>query len=378
MGITAKRAFSLIELSIWITVIAMIMASMLTIIRPPVLDEAEKVDITTRRLDKIEKAIEAFRVKFGRLPCPASPTLADSAAEAYREYCVTTTTAGTPNNGVLPVAALGLQIEDALDGWGRRFTYQVSTQLCGLDSNASTPSGETVNCTPTTYRCGSSLPAACVRDFSAVGTSNIGDLSVYYGSTPTLISSAVAYVLLSHGVDGEGAYMPTGSRRLILSAGSEVGGADNVGEDENFVLTDNIFFTDNIGVTSDTLAFDDLVRFKTKDQIEARVIETARYLMPLNTTTSPARVGCYNASGGVDSVTEAINAFTSTVSTTIDSALAYLPTDSGGSSIAGQHFASILWNMQEICIAYYGASAFTRKCPNGDSPAYSTTKKGCV
>ena len=69
-----KAGFSLVELSVVLVVIALITG--MTVAAGVGALESTKRAATINKMDEIEKALLAFRIKYGRLPCPADATMA--------------------------------------------------------------------------------------------------------------------------------------------------------------------------------------------------------------------------------------------------------------------------------------------------------------
>jgi hypothetical protein len=150
-------------------------------------------------------ALEQFASQTGRLPCPARPDVDDGLAvpNAASANC-------TYPQGVLPWATIGMRREDAIDGWGWKISYRVYSGNTGMtqDQGASM-----VNC-DTSPTLGSSgrdsttglcLPthATLPSDFLSGKGLDVTDFGVPYSA---------AYVLLSHGPSGFGAYTSAGTQ----------------------------------------------------------------------------------------------------------------------------------------------------------------------
>lgn len=201
---------------------------------------------TYERMDAIEiKMLKYLKSKRG-LPCPASET-ADFETAGYGEdggacvsassdelcpnataYEVSSATVGY--QGSVPVITLGLPAEYMYDGFGRRFTYFVSSKLTctnGSDINSGF------------YLEEEDLPIVANKSGSA---------SVLHSYDKN------AYVLLSHGKNGYGAYTKSGDKVSETNASSNE--LENADGDNNFVYD---YFSSE--------SMDDIVRFKTKWQL---------------------------------------------------------------------------------------------------------------
>ena len=117
--------------------------------------------------------------------CPARPTARSPASDADYGRAQPETSGACAGvaavNQVLPWRTLGLQEELSFDGWRQRLSYRVSPPL------------------------------------TTAGAAGPGDLSVRDGaaSVPgtTELTAAAAFVVLSHGENGLGAWLPSGQRK---------------------------------------------------------------------------------------------------------------------------------------------------------------------
>jgi hypothetical protein len=167
---------------------------------------------TRQSLEKIADAMVAYASQNKRMPCPAAGT----ATTGDSDPAVPTATCNSPA-GVVPWLTLGLRKADALDGWGRLISYRVFDGATGFtradgikmtDCNTSaTATGTAVaTCDPNHY--------THPLDFLAGKGVSVDDL----GS----LKSGVAYVLISHGETGKGAYgAETATRNDLPVAGSK-------------------------------------------------------------------------------------------------------------------------------------------------------------
>lgn len=125
---------------------------------------------TEQRLDRIEQALRAYVVLHQQLPCPADGTV--DTGQASPSPCV------MPADGTVPWATLGLQKDDAVDGWNRKISYRV-------------------------FAGNTALPNATVLRVNDAG-----------------LKPNLAWVLISHGPTGYGAWLlkgdsPSGAKRML-------------------------------------------------------------------------------------------------------------------------------------------------------------------
>lgn len=244
VGRAVARGFTLIEMAIVLVVIGLMLSGGLLAITPTI--NAAKARDTNARLDQIEQALLVYAIRNSCIPCPANGTLGTPVGlaggtpvtDTYSTGCVDThggaCAAGT--NGVVPWGTLGLSQNEATDGWGNLISYIVS---------ASAVTDDDMERNGTTYPAGTLV----VRDAGPGGT-----------PVGTVITTAAAYVLVSHGRDGAGALTPAGS----TISGRAVAG--------NTVQTDNAAGLCNAGTPchqannieiDDATYFDDITRWRS-------------------------------------------------------------------------------------------------------------------
>ena len=157
--------------------------------------DQSRLKATRDRLQMAYDALTSYYVTHAYLPCPADGALASSDANYGRAQPETSgsCTGVAAVNRVLPWRTLGLQEELSYDGWRQRLTYQVSAPL------------------------------------TTAGAPGPGDLSVRNGAPgipgTTQISSAAAFIVISHGENGLGAWLPSGQRKT--TAGIPTNEAEN-------------------------------------------------------------------------------------------------------------------------------------------------------
>lgn len=131
-NIISKKAFSLIELSVVIVVLAIVVTGLLSIsINAATNDKTKK---SKDNIDQIYKAMGSYLLKNNRLPCPAPITSVKSTDVSYGK------TLGTAGNcadvdgvysfqnlvyGMVPIGDLGIPNQLAEDGFGNKFGYLV-------------------------------------------------------------------------------------------------------------------------------------------------------------------------------------------------------------------------------------------------------------
>ena len=174
-----QAGFTLIEMAMVLMIVALLLGGLLPTISSQI--EQRNVTETRKQLDEIQQALLGYAVINGKLPCPAQPSIATGNANAGVANCALTT-------GVLPWATLGVTETDA---WGRRFTYTASSTFSASTFSLSSTGTLTVKS-------------------AATGGSNI--------------ANSIPAVFLSHGKNGSGAYLPSGTQ---IPASSDPDELDN-------------------------------------------------------------------------------------------------------------------------------------------------------
>lgn len=139
----SMRGFTLTELAIVTTIVALLLASLMFTLSAQV--ESRNIDDTRRRLEQARDLVLAFAIANGRLPCPARYTSSASHSQGLESFCAAssgtcagaeTTTVQAHGNcsnyydGYLPAASIGFQTTDsngfAVDAWSNRIRYVVT------------------------------------------------------------------------------------------------------------------------------------------------------------------------------------------------------------------------------------------------------------
>jgi hypothetical protein len=149
--------------------------------------------------DVVKAALRTFVARNYRLPCPADGTAPIDGVGTVTgmpegvESCSVVPVTATQAAGVVPWKTLGLQPSDALDGWGRRIGYAVTTTL-------SNPSAM-----PFQFTASTALPNG-IGVATCTTSGGCGTATTY------------AYVLISYGPDGKGGFLTSGSPLALPSS----------------------------------------------------------------------------------------------------------------------------------------------------------------
>lgn len=355
-----QAGFSLVELSIIITIASILAAGYLAWTVPDARYDAEKAVETKQNMEAISEAIERFYITNQRLPCPAIPTLnSNSAPQSASNTDLEVVRAWDDegfywNNGIytcpvslggLPTRALGLPSTQMFDGWGRRLLYHVNPTLCNNTA-----------CTITSYQTGTTT-------LNQSGSQTMIVQTASSGGTP--LTSNAAYVLLSFGANGLGGYLPKGSQ--VPTAGSDADETENNNSDTTYVKHGYAPSSDNY--------YDDLASFSTTSQIASLAQEQA----PVDYTS------CNNNSSTLVSITASTASTLKSDLTALQmTATGAQPTYTASGTIASNPSSTIyntgdtvaleiMWNLQEACYALYGMA---HKCPADQT--YNANTNSCT
>jgi prepilin-type N-terminal cleavage/methylation domain-containing protein len=220
-----SKGFSLVELSVALFIIALLLGGALIPLSTQV--DVRNTAETRRNLDSIREAIIGFTQANGRLPCPASGTVAAGTAGAGIEAL----TFAAPNTictnpfGVVPWTTLGVP---ETDSWGRRFSYWVSPIFAdGLGTATyNNPFPTALGQSPA---CPLTPPLTPIPTQSSFALCSLGNLAVNTRNennhVATAIGLALPAVIISHGKNGKGAYTPAGSTLAAPTGADELANA---------------------------------------------------------------------------------------------------------------------------------------------------------
>ncbi len=260
--------FTLIEIVMVLLIFGIVVAMAAAITRG--VAASQKRSLTTTRMAGVDAALAQFVIQQRRLPCPGDGTLASSNANAGSEGARNAGgCTGNQQDGVVPWRALGLTETDATDGWDRRLTYRLDPLLGadrGMDMSWCDPSGTEGGITPRP-----SCNAACVATNTALCTPpvdflrgrglivrNVAGTVLMDPQTATANPpTGAAYVLISHGESGGGAYLNGGT--LAASAVGE--GNEEMKNYASLPYTAGVtyYLDDSLQETAGVNHFDDVV-----------------------------------------------------------------------------------------------------------------------
>jgi len=234
----SASGFSLIQISIILTVAGLLMVAVLP--SPQTRLQSDAGNVT--KMNAILLALREYQATNGYLPCPSSPTLPTGnsnygVASSPGTNCPSAAKVSSNNIaiGMVPVKTMGLSYDYALDSYGRDITYAV-------DINANGGAATGMGCWATTSI---SSPAITVTDHGA--------------------SKSVVAVLVSHGADGYGAWLPlqgsSGTASRLDNGSKDTNQADNAQVAHGGGLTWNSSFA-SFEIQDAGTTFDDVVVYQ--------------------------------------------------------------------------------------------------------------------
>jgi hypothetical protein len=246
---------------------------------------AQKRSLTATRIASVDQAIIQFVIGNKRLPCPANGTLPSTHNDVGLEIrtvsneCGPVAGANSMQGGVVPWRTLGLTEGDTTDGWDRRLTYRIDPRLAlnnGMDMSWCDPAGnEALPALPVasppscSQMCTSANLINCTRPIAFLRARGLvvrnvaGVVLMDPEPLSTDAPTGAAYVVISHGEFGGGAYL--GSGQLFVSSI-----APGLQEARNFAnlpyeakppanYLEMYYVDDTTSDGADTLHFDDVV-----------------------------------------------------------------------------------------------------------------------
>jgi prepilin-type N-terminal cleavage/methylation domain-containing protein len=243
-----NKGFSLVELSVVISIIAIIISGALTIATKK--SESDKLDETEYKISQIQNSIHNFIIDNERLPCTANGELRTDNTNFAKEEANPTLNSGhgqcSQSNfsngnifyGIVPTRTLGLNDDMLLDGWGNRLSYIIDANFAHNETtNPSCNGGVAIN------------EDVCFRH------NENGSINIIHSNTPLINkSNGAVYAIISHGKNGSGAYSNAGTR--IISSNDE-DEQENAGDDEGS-------FDGILAQKDKTQTYDDIVIYKRK------------------------------------------------------------------------------------------------------------------
>ncbi len=241
--------FTLVEMAIVLLILGLALGMVLNMSSG--MRDAQNRQLVRTQLNTLDTALANFVAKNRRLPCPAVGTIASGALNAGVEAIslgpppVTNPPVGDCNpitqiNGVVPWVTLGLTESEGSDPWFGRISYRVDPVLAraapfpalmnmsDCDPSGTAPAGAGGICQipipPCTGAAGCTSPTNYLTNKGLDVWNGVG-AAIGWATRENnrAAGTGAAYVIISHGPSGTGAYNSSG----ILQPGSIVAGANN-------------------------------------------------------------------------------------------------------------------------------------------------------
>jgi prepilin-type N-terminal cleavage/methylation domain-containing protein len=246
-----KKAFSLIELSIVIILVAVVFSSAIAVYTASI--NNQKIKKTNQNFEEIYRAIGAFLLANKRLPCPASISKNFISDADYGTEVIGCSGNGLYQSnsssniiyGAVPFKALNISLGSTQDGFGSAIAY-------AIDKRFAVANDAQLNFNNITFATAPSSNNIIIKDKLISGE--------------TILTADAIMVLISYGMNKSGSFDSQNSNQLTRS--SDVNEMEN--DLTNLVISnpstanfDNIF----INQVRANLIFDDLIFYKTKKDL---------------------------------------------------------------------------------------------------------------
>ncbi len=243
-----KRGYTIIELSVTISIIAVLASAGLTIFTKQ--QDKTKRDKTLERISIIENSLKKFTDINGHLPCPANPSATEESNDfgymSNYDFGTKECTATGNATGTIPSRSLNLPDEFTYDGWGRKFSYRIAKGMGAI--------GDFGN-----------LSNKC--DISIIDVNGDEKTNI---NMPAPNNQGAAYVIISYGPRGYGAWGASGAIPQLPPESSK--------EFENSNHSTNKIYVQD----SPTYIFNNIVSFKDRRSL----VELKQALSPMKIPTN--------------------------------------------------------------------------------------------
>ena len=244
-----SRGFSLVELTVALVIVSILLTMGVSALTVQL--ENATHSSTQKKLQIIKDALTIYLGKYRRLPCPDLPAAAGNVAgqgDDNRATPGSVTTTCSATVGTVPYIDLGLSRDAVMDGWENFFTYAVTSDA--LDTADWTRS--------TAFAVGK--PGKLIVQSRDPGNSAI--------TTNLVAPENAVIVLISHGLNGLGAWTVQGTQNVQPVAGTDEAENADLGANTTFIVREPT--TANIATYG---AFDDKVSFIKAAELVATLVK---------------------------------------------------------------------------------------------------------
>ena len=244
--------FTLLEMAVVLAILSSVIAGVLSLGNAK--HEQNKHKLTAHRLNVMEQRLAYLASEADIIPCPAIINAAIGSADFGAETdCTIATVAGVTSRGgaslsseevrigAVPIRALNLPDVYMFDGWNNRFIYIMTAQMADAGTGVSGhTTANTDNVILIRDKNGNQIPE------------NTAD-------------TVIAYAIVSHGKDGEGAYNKAGTVQESCDFSNldgencDYNAGDNDATFRDTAIVDSVVSTDY---------YDDIMRWKLSRYLE--------------------------------------------------------------------------------------------------------------
>ncbi|MBL6664416.1 MAG: hypothetical protein ISQ34_01075 [Rickettsiales bacterium] len=223
-----KRAFSMIEMAVFITVISFVLVAFALSLGGDI--ENDKVVLTRKRIDRIYNALGLYVAQNSRLPCPGAINTLLSSSSYGNEgitggICDTTSGAYFTTTdlvyGMVPIKELGLSLDDSVDGFGSKFVYIVDRSFAETGYDFATDDGTIT-------------------------------IKKHIDGSSSNVATAAVFVIMSYGKNKKGAFNMNSISQIAASSDADEIDNGSANLDDKFVafsdrgtFDDIVFYRDN-------------------------------------------------------------------------------------------------------------------------------------
>lgn len=265
----SQSGFTLLEMVIVVGIIGAMLGAYLSFYQPR--QNAQAYADTSLKMERVLNALSSYALRINRLPCPARSN-ENPASASYGDVSAASC-GGTSVQGIVPFKALGLTEDDVIDGFGRHFTYIVNGQLTDAPPNGM-HGADFVSRPVSPPLVPVAIPGSDFCDLTTGGmTVRRTNITAGGPVTTNEAPNNVAVVVISHGIDGYGAFNMSltnfNNRTTGNAIGSSTGAMNSLmgtyermnAVDQNTDVTDISDY--NTGVNPIANHFDDKVAYMT-------------------------------------------------------------------------------------------------------------------
>jgi len=217
--------------------------------------ETDRSRQVASRFSTIQSGLLQYVAANGRLPCPARPTLSVGNNSEGLEVDGGGGVCAEPL-GTIPWRTLGLRQEDQFDAWGHKVSYRVFFTPSGLTR----PLGASmVDCSTLPSAAGPLDAGNCLASHATPESTFLSGKGLKVQEFGQPLVTDAAYVLISHGPTGRGAYTASGTQ---LAPPSPTNAAEFPNLQSGAGSTFNLRAATDSGVSAtDDAHFDDLLTY---------------------------------------------------------------------------------------------------------------------